>query len=392
MEIGQICLREGEEKDILRGVSWIYDNEIAWIDEYCADGELADILDSKERFVARGYFNSKSRIAARILTRDPSESIDAGFFRRRIQDAWAFRERLGFHNSCRVIFGESDGLPGLTVDKYGPYLSIQITAAGMERWKAEILESLISVFSPLGIYEHGNLSVREKEGLPLKSGCLYGMVPEEAEIQEHDAKMLVSIPSGQKTGHFLDQQENRGRLKPYCSGAEVLDLCCCSGGFSIHAALYGASHIRSVDVSHDALGLVTRNAALNGVSDRIETVCENAFDLVSREVREKRSYDLIICDPPAFAKSRKALESAYRGYKELNRRCIQLLKKGGILFTFSCSQYMTPELFDQMLRDTAGDTGRTVRLLDSLQQSQDHPADLMQEHSLYLKGRVLEIR
>lgn len=391
METGQLCLRKGEEQDLLRGGAWVYDNEIAWVDEYCLDGGVVDILDSRERFIARGYFNSKSRIAARVLTRDPAEAIDAAFFRRRLQEAWDFRRRLGFENACRVVFGESDGLPGLTVDKFGPCLSMQITAAGMETWRQQILDALVEIFSPMGIYERGDLAVREKEGLPLRDQCVYGTVPQELEIREHDARMLVCIPDGQKTGHFLDQQENRGRLKPYCQGAEVLDLCCCTGGFSIHAGLYGASHVRAVDVSQDALDLVRRNAALNGLT-QIETACENVFDLAAREAKEGRTYDLIICDPPAFAKSRKALENAYRGYKELNRLCIQMLRPGGILFTFSCSQFMTPELFARMLTEAAGDTGRTVRLLEQLIQSRDHPADLAQEHSLYLKGLVAEVR
>lgn len=243
MEFGQICLRKGEEADLLRGGSWIYDNELAWIDDHCTDGGIVQILDYREQFLAWGYFNSKSRICARVLSRTQEEVIDETFFHRRIASAWENRKTLGFKNSCRVVFGESDGLPGLTVDKFSDYLSVQITAAGMQTWEAAILSALIDIFAPAGIYERNDISVREKEGLPLFSGCVYGAVPGEIEIFEHDARMLVSIPNGQKTGHFLDQQENRGHLKPYVKGQDVLDLCCCSGGFSIHAALsnlYGA--------------------------------------------------------------------------------------------------------------------------------------------------------
>jgi 23S rRNA (cytosine1962-C5)-methyltransferase len=389
MELGQVCLKRGEERDLRAGALWVYDNEIDWIDENCKDGEVVDIIDSRRRFVARGYFNSASRIAARVLTLDRDESIDRSFFLRRIAAAKAFRESLGFSDSYRVVFGESDGLPGLTVDKFGDCLSFQITALGMERWKQEILDILVELYQPAGIFERNDVPVREKEGLPQIKQCVYGTVPARMEIREHDARMYVDIAGGQKTGHFLDQQENRGRLKPYVAGKSVLDLCCCTGGFSIHAALYGASHVEAVDASEDALALVRENAALNGVS--VDTTCANVFDLVKAYSEEGRQYDVVILDPPAFAKSRRALDGAYRGYKELNLRCMKLVRPGGFLFTFSCSQFMTPELFHRMIAEAAADTGSQVRLLENLLQSRDHPARIGAEHALYLKGCVLQI-
>ncbi|MBP3588095.1 MAG: class I SAM-dependent rRNA methyltransferase, partial [Clostridia bacterium] len=207
-EYGKVCLRRGEEKDVRGGSFWIFDNEIDWYDDICPDGGIVDVIDSRMKFVARGYFNSKSRIVVRVLTRDKNEDIDEGFFRRKIQAAWDFRKSLGFSNSCRVIFGESDGLPGLTVDKFGDYLSFQIVSLGMEHWKSTILQILVDVFAPKGIYERGDVPVREKEGLPQITGCVYGQVPDQVDMIEHDANMLVDIPNGQKTGHFLDQQEN----------------------------------------------------------------------------------------------------------------------------------------------------------------------------------------
>ena len=221
------------------------------------------------------------------------------------------------------------------------------------------------------------MPVREKEGLAQTTGCVYGSVPEELEIREHDARMLVSIRNGQKTGHFLDQQENRGRIRPYCAGRTALDLCCCTGGFSIHAALYGAKSVEAVDVSEEALALVRKNAALNGVADKITTTCANVFDLAREYSDAGRQYGLVICDPPAFAKSKNALEGAYRGYKELNLRCMKLVEAGGFLVSCSCSQFMTPELFLKMLREAAADSGRTVRLIETLMQSRDHPAELV---------------
>ena len=391
MQHPNVCLRRGEEQGVRAGQLWIFDNEIDWADDVCEDGGIVDVLDSRERFVARGCFNRRSKIVVRVLTRDPGEEIDREFFRRRISAAWESRKALGFSNSCRVVFGESDGLPGLTVDKFADCLSFQIACLGLERWKPELIAILAELFSPRGIYERDDLPVREKEGLPLIKTCVYGTVPEELVIREHDARMLVSIANGQKTGHFLDQQENRGRLKPYAPGQDVLDLCCCTGGFSIHAALYGAKAVEAVDVSEDALALVRRNAALNGVQDVVTTTCANVFDLARQYVREGRQYGLVICDPPAFAKSRKALENAYRGYKELNLQCMKLVRPGGYLVSCSCSQFMTPELFLGMLREAAQDAGRDARLLESLLQSRDHPASLSSEQALYLKGDILQI-
>ena len=391
MEYGRVCLRRGEAKDLRQGSVWIFDNEIDWVDDLCTDGSIVEIVDSRLKFVAYGYFNSKSKICVRVLSRDKHAVIDKEFFRERIERAWEYRKALGFSDSCRVVFGESDGLPGLTVDKYGDYLCFQTVALGIEHWKQEIIEILVSVFSPKGIFERNDVAVREKEGLEQLSGCVYGEVPEEIEISEHDAKMLVSIPDGQKTGHFLDQQENRGRICPYVKDRSVLDLCCCTGGFSIHAALYGAASVEAVDVSASALALVRKNAERNGVSEKIKTTEANVFDLAKAYSDEGRQFGTVICDPPAFAKSKKALEAAYRGYKELNLRCMKMVEPGGFLITCSCSQYMTPELFMQMLREAAADSGRSVRLIETLIQSRDHPAALGAEHALYLKGYILHL-
>ena len=391
MTYPKVCLRRGEETGVRAGKPWIFENQLDWADDVCKDGGIVDVLDSRMRFAARGYFNSKSKITVRVLTRDPSEAITQDFFRSRIEAAWRARTQLGFSDSCRVVFGESDGLPGLTVDKFGSYLSLQTVCLGLEAWKDTIVELLAELFSPRGIYERNDLAVREKEGLPQRKGVLYGDVPEEIEIYEHDAKMLVSIPSGQKTGHFLDQQENRGRIRPYCKDRTVLDLCCCTGGFSIHAALYGASSVEAVDVSESALDKVRRNAALNGVESKITTTCENVFDLARAYADAGKAYGLVICDPPAFAKSRRALDGAYRGYKELNLRCMQMVRSGGFLVSCSCSQFMTPELFLKMLREAASDAGRDARLLECLMQSRDHPASLAAGQSLYLKGYILQI-
>ena len=391
MELGQLCLRRGEEKKLLAGQQWIFDNEADWVDERCRDGEVIEVIDSHRHFVGKGFFNGKSKIVVRMLTRDPDEAIDRAFFRRRLLAAWENRLRLGFSDACRVVFGEADGLPGLTVDKFADCLSFQIVCLGMEQRKAELIELLAELFHPACIYERNDLAVREKEGLPQQKGCVYGTVPNVLVIREHDALMAVDLENGQKTGHFLDQQENRGHLKPYCAGRTVLDLCCHTGGFSVHAALYGASHVEAVDVSASALQMVLENAARNQVIDRVSTVCANVFDLVKQYSVEGKQFGVVICDPPAFAKSKRALDGAYRGYKELNLRCMRLVEAGGFLITCSCSQFMTQPLFEQMLRDAGADSGRNVRLLERLVQSRDHPAPLSDEHTHYLKGCILQV-
>ena len=389
MEYGTVCLRRGEEVDLRRGGFWIYDNEIDWYDDICPVGGIVDVIDSRRAFVARGYFNPHSKITVRLLTRNQDEAIDQAFSRRRIEAAWHFRRQLGFSHSCRVVFGESDGLPGLTVDKFGDYLSYQIVSLGMEQWQDTIVEILIDLFKPTAIVARNDVPVREKEGLPQEAKVVYGTLPPYILLKEHDAWLYADLLHGQKTGHFLDQQENRGHLKPYAKGKTVLDLCCHSGGFGIHAALYGASAVECVDVSQDALALVEKNAAENGVT--VTTTCANVFDLVKEYDEAGRQFGLVICDPPAFAKSRKALESACRGYKELNLRCLKLTEPGGFLVTCSCSQFMTPPLFEKMLTEAAGDVGRPIRLLETLMQSRDHPACLTAEHALYLKGLIVQV-
>ena len=390
MDYGQVRLRRGEEKDLLGGGCWVYDNEVLWADEDCQNGGIAEVTAHDGTFLGRGFFNGDSRIVVRLLTRE-RERIDEAFFARRIRDAWLRRRQLGFDNACRVVFGDADGLPGLTVDKFGEHLSFQIVSAGMERWKSTIIDILASLFEPKSITERSDVAIREKEGLPQRSGCVYGELPRYVRFREHDAWMEADLLHGQKTGHFLDQQENRGRIRPYCRGSRVLDLCCHTGGFSVHAALYGAKSVRSVDVSQQALDMLMSNARLNDVRERIQPVCENVFDLVKRESDAGEQYDFIICDPPAFSKSRKTLDAAYRGYKELNLRCMKMVSPGGYLASFSCSQFMTAPLFLQMLREAAADAGRQAQLLECLMQSRDHAAAMYSETNWYLKGYILRI-
>ena len=390
MEYGEVRLRRGEDRGLNAGGCWIYDNQVAWVDELCADGGVVDVTGHDGRFLGRGFFNGQSKIVVRLLSREKIE-VNAALIDSRIRESWQRRQELGFDNACRVVFGDADGLPGLTIDKFGDYLSFQIVSAGMAAFQDDIIESLVNLFRPKGICQRNDVAIREKEGLPLVAGCVYGELPERVEFMEHDARMEADLLHGQKTGHFLDQQDNRGRIRPYCKGKTVLDLCCHTGGFSVHAALYGAESVKSVDVSGDALHMLMENAALNEVAHKIDTVKANVFDLVKAESEAGQQYGLVICDPPAFTKSRKTLDAAYRGYKELNLRCMKMVERGGYLASFSCSQFMTAPLFLQMLREAAADAGREAQLLETLIQSRDHPATLSSETSSYLKGCILRI-
>lgn len=390
MEYGEVRLLRGEDRGINAGGCWIYDNQVAWVDETCVNGGVVDVTAAGGKFLGRGFFNGDSKIVVRLLSREKID-VDAALIDQRIRAAWERRRQLGFSNACRVVFGDADGLPGLTVDKFGDYLSFQIVSLGMANFQEDVIRTLTDLFSPKGICQRNDVAVREKEGLPLVAGCVYGTLPERVPFTEHEAAMEADLLHGQKTGHFLDQQENRGRIKPYCPGKTVLDLCCHTGGFSVHAALYGAKSVKSVDVSAEALDMLMNNARRNGVEEKVTPVEANVFDLVKAESEAGVKYDLVICDPPAFSKSRKTLDAAYRGYKELNLRCMKMTAPGGILASFSCSQFMTAPLFLQMLREAAADAGREAQLLEPLMQSRDHPAALSSETSWYLKGYILRI-
>lgn len=390
MEYGEVRLRRGEQRNLIAGLSWVYDNQVAWVDDACADGGIVKVTGSDKTFYGLGFFNSKSKIVVRLLTRK-QEDITEETIKTRMEKAWERRQALGFSNACRVVFGEADGLPGLTIDKFGDYLSFQNVCLGMESYEQTIIHSLVDIFHPKGIARRNDVAQRQKEGLPLVSDCAYGELSDAVPFMENRAKMTANLLTGQKTGHFLDQQENRGRIAPYCKDAAVLDLCCHTGGFSIHAALFGAKSVKSVDVSKDALDMLMHNAKLNGVENTITPVCTDVFELVKNESEAGEQYDLVICDPPAFTKSRKTLDNAYRGYKELNLRCMKLTKEGGYLATFSCSQFMTAPLFLQMLREAAADSGREVQLLETLMQSRDHAASFSTETSWYLKGYIVRV-
>ncbi|MBE3585172.1 class I SAM-dependent rRNA methyltransferase [Desulfofundulus thermocisternus] len=377
---------------VLLGHPWVYRTEVEDIQGDFNPGDVVEVVDYRGRFVGRGYINPASQIIVRLLTREKGEKIDREFFRRRLMSAIDYRRRVVRHsNACRLVFAEADFLPALIVDRFGDYLSLQTLALGIDLYKETIVELLDELLNPAGIYERNDVSVRELEGLPLRTGFLKGPFNPVVEIEENGLRFLVDLAGGQKTGYFLDQRENRLALEGLARNARVLDCFCHTGTFSVYAARFGAREVLGIDVAGDALEMARENAARNGF-DRVCTFREgNAFDELRDLDRAGERFDLIILDPPAFTKSREALEGAIRGYKEINLRAMKLLPAGGFLVTCSCSYHMTESLFMEVLLDAARDVKRQLRLVEMRRQARDHPMLLASPETYYLKCFILQV-
>lgn len=387
-----VYLKGKIKKRIENGHPWVFRNEIARIEGDFNQGDIIEVKNHQGTFIGKGYINPESLITVRILSRNKSEEINKDFFRRKITQAWEYRKKVVDTRSCRVVFGEADELPGLVVDKFNDYLSLQILTYGMEVHKKEIVEILDELLEPTGIYERNDVSVRTLEGLEKRKGFLKGEFEPRTIIDENGVNILVDIENGQKTGYFLDQRENRLALNGLVEGAEVLDCFTHTGSFALHALKFGARKVIAVDISETALETARRNAEINGMEEKMDFVSANVFDLLREYEEAGRMFDMVILDPPAFAKSARKVRSAYRGYKEINLRGMKLIKPGGFLVTASCSYYMYPELFREMLQDAANDAGRAIREVEYRIQAKDHPYLWNFEESLYLKFFILNVR
>ncbi|HYF81963.1 MAG TPA: class I SAM-dependent rRNA methyltransferase [Clostridia bacterium] len=388
--MAKIILKKGEEQRIQMGHPWVFDNEVRSTEGSYEPADIVDVVDFKDRFIGRGYINPKSKILVRLLTRE-HEEINKEFFRKKILQAWEYRKKLVDTSSCRVIFGEADFLPALIVDKFSDYLSIQTLSLGIEKYKDIIIELLEEILEPKGIYERNDVQIREKEGLEQKKGFIKGPFDTTVEIMENEVKMLVDIENGQKTGYFLDQRENRAALRPFVKDARVLDTFTHTGGFALHAAHYGAKEVTAVDISEHAIEYVKRNAAINGLQYKINGVVGNVFDVLKEYQLANEKFDVVILDPPAFCKTKSAVEGAYRGYKDINLRGMKILKPGGFLVTCSCSHYMYPGIFMEMIQDAAMDAHRIVRQVEFRTQAKDHPVLYGSDESMYLKCVILQV-
>ena len=383
-----VYLKKNEEKRILAGHSWVFANEVARIEGKDKNGALVTVCAFDGKFIGKGYINHASKILVRIFIRN-HETDEGDFYYQRIQEAWNRRQRLGYENCCRVVFGEADNIPALIVDKYADILAIQCLSLGIHQRKKIIVDALVKIFNPKGIYERSDVAVRVKEGLQEEKGVLYGEVPDEVIIEENGLKMSVDVKNGQKTGYFLDQKENRLALRRYATDGKVLDCFCNSGGFSMNAAMT-AKEVTAVDMSQFALDNVMKNAQLNGFTN-VKTERADVFELLRQKRANGEKYDLVVLDPPAFCKSASEAKDAYRGYKDINVLGIKLVEKGGYLATCSCSHYMTLPMFEKMLSEAAKESGRRVRLLEMRTQAPDHASLLNEEETQYLKFFVLQI-
>ena len=384
-----ITLRKTRETRVRGGHPWIYASEIEKVEGAFENGDIVDVADFRGKFIGRGFYNPQSQISLRILTRR-DEPCDRDFFARRIRDAWEYRKLLCDLNSCRLIYSESDFLPGLVVDKFGDILVLQSLSLGIERIKDMLCDLLMEIVEPAGIWERSDVPVRRLEGLEQATGLLRGEVPDVVEMRENGIRFLVDVKHGQKTGFFLDQRENRALVERYARGRNVLNLFCYTGGFSVYALGGGALHVDSVDSSAKAMAMVDRNIALNGFSAEQHTsFCADAIEHLAAV--EDGRYDLIIVDPPAFAKHRGALKNALRAYQRLNARAIEKIAPGGLVFTFSCSQVVEKEAFALAVFSAAAGTGRRVRILDRLCQPADHAVNIYHPEGEYLKGLLLYV-
>lgn len=383
----KLYLKKNEEKRILSGHSWVYANEVAKTEGKDKNGSLAEVYSFDGRFIGKGYINHTSKILVRIFIRG-NETDDEEFYLDRIKAANDYRLKLGYSNCYRMVFAESDNLPALIIDKYGDILVMQCLSLGIDLRKEMICNCLIKLFAPKGIYERSDVAVRKKEGLSEIKQTLYGEVPDYCEIEENGIKMLVDVKNGQKTGYFLDQKENRFAVRKYCKG-EVLDCFCNSGGFSLNAATV-ADSVTACDISALALKNVNDNAALNGFKN-VKTLQGDVFEVLRSFRKEKKQFDTVILDPPAFCKTADEVKDACRGYKDINLTAMKIVKSGGFLVTCSCSHYMTASLFEKMLTEAARESGRLIRSVEIKTQAPDHPALLCAEETQYLKFFVLQV-
>lgn len=392
------------EASLVKGHPWVYDAEIINVEGTAENGGLVDVLSKKGRYLGTGFLSEQSKIRVRLISRNANDRFDEAFWERKLRWAWDYRKTVMGEadlNCCRVIFGEADAFPGLTVDKFNDLLSVQVLSIGMEKIKQQLIPMLVSILREdgqviRGVFERNDVALREKEGMRQYKGwfALPGeQTPDNpiTEIIENGIHYLVDVENGQKTGFFLDQKYNRRAVAAMAKGHTVLDCFTHTGSFALNAAMGGAAHVTAVDVSEAAVEMARANAQRNNLDNVVECVAANVFDLLPQLENQPKKYDFIILDPPAFTKSRKTVANAITGYKEINYRAMRLLPRGGYLATCSCSHFATEEKFIAMLHDAAKDAGVQLRQIEARQQSCDHPILWGVEETNYLKFYLFQV-
>ena len=389
--MNKVYLRRRISRRISDGHPWIFNNEVERIEGAVNGGETVDVFSYDDKFIGRGYINPRSQILVRLLTRQKGEQIDEVFFLKRIEECWKYRMTLGYTENCRLVFGEADSMPQLIIDKFNHYFVIQTLALGIDKWKPAIVDALNKVFAPKGIYERNDVPVRELEGLSQQKGFLSEPFNTNIILCENGLRFHVDLENGQKTGYFLDQQDNRRAIKNIVRNADVLGAFTYTGTFEIHAAHFGARSVLGLDISENAVQQAARNAELNGLEKICRFEAANAFDVLKQWSNEKRQYDVVMLDPPAFTKSRETIQKAITGYKEINLRGMKLIKPGGFLVTSSCTSLVKPDLFLQILEMAAKDARRKLRQVVFQSQSPDHPVIWGMENTQYLKFLIAQV-
>ena len=389
-----LFLNKNVSTRVENGHPWIFANEInrgKALDAAAKDGEIVNVFTHDKKFIGKGYVNQQSQIMVRLLTRDQTETINEEFFYNKIQQAWAYRQAIGYTENCRLIFGEADDLPQLIIDKFNDYFVIQTLALGIDIWKPAIVNALEKIFAPKGIYERNDVPVRELEGMEQHKGFLSAEFDTNIVIEENGVQLNVDIANGQKTGYFLDQQDNRRAIQHIVKGADVLGAFCYSGSFEISAAHFGAKSVLGIDISQTAIDLCNKNAQLNNLQDICKFECVNAFDVLKEWSKEAKKWDVVMLDPPSFTKNRSTIDKAVAGYKEINLRGMKLVKPGGFLVTSSCTNLVQPELFLDIIQMAAKDAKRKIRQVVFNAQSSDHPIIRGQENTHYLKFLIVQV-
>jgi 23S rRNA (cytosine1962-C5)-methyltransferase len=389
-----ITLNKNISRRVELGHPWIFANEVNTgkeKDTNAQPGEIVEVYTFDKKFVGKGYYNPQSQISVRLLTRDKNETVNDDFFYHRIVQAWQYRQKIGYTENCRLIFGEADDMPQLIIDKFNDYFVVQTLALGIDVWKPSIVKALEKIFSPKGIYERNDVPVRELEGMEQHKGFLSAEFDTNIIINENGIKFYIDIANGQKTGYFLDQQDNRRAIQHIVKGADVLGAFTYTGSFEISAAYYGAKSVLGLDISENAIAMCNKNAALNGLEKICTFECVNAFDVLKNLTKEDKRWDVVMLDPPSFTKSRSSIDKAVAGYKEINLRGMKLVKPGGFLVTSSCTNLVQPELFLDIIQMAAKDAKRKIRQVVFNAQSADHPIIRGQENTHYLKFLIVQV-
>ena len=391
-----VTLKKGEGRMLKSGGLWIFDNEIASVMGSFENGDVVIVRDFDGYPLGRGFINENSKIRVRMMTRNKDQGVDEAFLEMRVRDAWEYRKKTVDTSSCRVIFGEADFLPGLVVDKFSDVLVVQSLALGIDRMKETIVALLKKVLqedgvSVRGVYERSDAKVREQEGMERTKGFIGEPFDTEVEIVENGVHYLVDVKDGQKTGFFLDQKYNRLAIQRLCRDARVLDCFTHTGSFALNAGIAGAREVTGVDASELGVEQAGKNAKLNHLEDRVKFICEDVFELLPRLEEQGEKYDVVILDPPAFTKSRNSVKNAVKGYREINRRAMKLVKDGGYLATCSCSHFMTYELFTKTIHQAAQNVHKRLRQVEYRTQAPDHPILWAAEESYYLKFYIFQV-